>query len=122
MGTGSSMEDIDALFAGSGTQRASASHSHKGGEFFTRGEFKNAVAEFRAALADDPNSPNDHESLGVALCKLGEYTAAIPSLQRALALQPTKETARRFLEEAKGHIKSEGTSRPKNAPWWKFWS
>lgn len=105
MGTGSSIQDIDALFSNADVQRASASHSQKGGEFFTRGDFRSAAAEFRAALQADPSSANDHENLGVALCKLGDYSTAIPSLQKALDLQPSKQTAKKFLEEAKGHTK-----------------
>jgi tetratricopeptide (TPR) repeat protein len=94
-------DDIDRLFDGLDAQQDSAGHSHKGGEYFMMGDFDNAAAEFLAAVEADPGSANDHENLGVTLCKLGRYAEAIPYLETALQLQPDKQTAAEFLSEAR---------------------
>jgi tetratricopeptide (TPR) repeat protein len=48
-----------------------------------------AVAEFRAALADQPGLNGGYLGLGKALVKLGEDEAAIPQLLRYIQLVPT---------------------------------
>ncbi len=101
IGGASSLEEIDALFGGQDAQRESAEHSHKGGEFFMKGDFKKARIEFEAAIKADPNSANGQENLGATLCKLGLYLEAIPHLERALQIQPSKRHAKEFLAEAR---------------------
>lgn len=119
VGGASSPEEIDALFGGSDTQRESAEHSHKGGEFFMKGDFKRARREFEAAVKADPNSANDFENLGATLCKLGLFSEAIPHLEKALRLQPSKATAKEFLAEARS--RASGSTGAATRRWWQFW-
>ena len=51
-------------------------------------EFEQAIAEYRQALALNPNSPIIYNRLGVAYSELKQYDAALDAYQRALALSP----------------------------------
>ena len=51
-------------------------------------EFEQAIAEYRKALALNPNSPIIYNRLGVAYSELKQYDAALDAYQRALALSP----------------------------------
>ena len=52
------------------------------------GRFAEAVAAYRALLADDPENPGTWHNMGVALAETGEPGAALDAFDRALALRP----------------------------------
>ena len=59
--------------------------------------YEDAVERFRAAIAMAPETAKFHAGMGYALYRLGRADAAVESLERALALDPT-------LDEARGHL------------------
>jgi spermidine synthase len=60
--------------------------------------FDEAAGEFRQALARRPDSPDANRNLGTALAAAGHTREAIGYLERAVALAPGNEFARRELE------------------------
>src|SRR5262245_50693164 len=54
------------------------------------GDFKDATACYRRIVAINPESPEAHENLGLALGWQRLYPAAIESFQRALVLRPDR--------------------------------
>jgi len=62
-----------------------------------RRDFAAAAKRYREALALEPCSQQTwyliHNNLGYSLNQLGEYTAAIPYLQRAVEIDPTRANA-----------------------------
>jgi tetratricopeptide (TPR) repeat protein len=58
-----------------------------------------ALAEFRAALSEQPGLTNAYLGLGKALCQQGEYTAALPILQRYITLAPEDPTPHYLLSQ-----------------------
>ena len=53
-----------------------------------RGEFEQAISEYKQAIALNPNFPLIYNRLGVAYAELKQYDAALDAYQRALALSP----------------------------------
>jgi tetratricopeptide (TPR) repeat protein len=58
-----------------------------------------ALAEFRAALNEQPGLANAYLGLGKALYQQGEYTAAVPIIQRYIALAPEDPTPHYLLSQ-----------------------
>jgi tetratricopeptide (TPR) repeat protein len=63
-------------------------HNDLGVAYFARGETGRAAAEFRRALALEPNFPRALANLGDALLAQGETAAAIEAYARARAASP----------------------------------
>jgi Tfp pilus assembly protein PilF len=63
-------------------------HNDLGVAYFARGETGRAAAEFRRALALEPNFPRALANLGDALLAGGEISAAIEAYARARAASP----------------------------------
>ena len=62
--------------------------------------YKSAVRAQRDAVRNDPKLFQAHAELGYALRKTGDYTAALQSYDRALALQPNYAEAIEYRGEA----------------------
>jgi tetratricopeptide (TPR) repeat protein len=58
-----------------------------------------ALSEFRAALSEQPGLTNAYLGLGKALYQQGEYTAALPILQRYITLAPEDPTPHYLLSQ-----------------------
>lgn len=59
-------------------------HTYLGRAYRLGGKLQAAIDECRAAIELDPGFGNPHNDLGAYLIDQGEYSAAIPSLERAL--------------------------------------
>ncbi len=63
--------------------------------------YEDAVERFQAAIALAPETAKFHAGMGYALYRLGRADAAVESLERALALDPTLDEARAHLALAR---------------------
>jgi spermidine synthase len=78
-----------------------AVHNIVGVTLLQEGRFDEAAAEFREALKRRPDSPDANRNLGTALSAAGHTQEAIEYLERAVALSPANEFARRELDETR---------------------
>jgi spermidine synthase len=78
-----------------------AVHNIVGVTLLEEGRFDEAAAEFREALRRRPDSPDANRNLGSALAATGHTREAIEYLEKAVALAPGNEFARRELDEAR---------------------
>lgn len=69
-------------------ERAKA-HFFAGNDHFEAGRFAQARTDYEAALLLVPGRPSVLANLGVTLCRLGEWSAAIERLDAALLADPT---------------------------------
>ena len=69
---------------------------------FGRQEYEQALALYRAHANLVPDDPTVHANTGVTLYFLGRSEEALASLERALQLDPTHETARRLATDLRG--------------------
>lgn len=69
-------------------ERAKA-HFFAGNDHFEAGRFAQARSDYEAALLLVPGRPSVLANLGVTLCRLGEWSAAIERLDAALLADPT---------------------------------
>jgi tetratricopeptide (TPR) repeat protein len=76
-----------------------------GNEYARQRRFPEAIAEFRAALARDPNLALSHRSLATALETTGDARGASEHARRALELDPSLVDARLVLARA---LRAEG--------------
>ena len=74
------------------TERAKA-HFFSGNAHFEAGRLDAARADYEAALALVPGRPSVLANLGVTLCRLGQWPAAIEHLDAALLADPTHRDA-----------------------------
>ena len=79
-------------------QIPTAKLQEKADRFAAAGQFHEAADAYAAVLAVNPDDAQTHANLGATLYHLGRPDDAIASLQRALALDPSLETARSSLE------------------------
>ena len=63
-------------------------HYRDGAAYHNLGEFEQAIAEYKKAIALNPNSPIIYNRLGVAYSELKQYDAALDAYQTVLALSP----------------------------------
>jgi TolB-like protein/Flp pilus assembly protein TadD/predicted Ser/Thr protein kinase len=75
-------------------------HHYHGHYLKARGQFDEALAEYRQAQALDPVSPRITMDLGLELTRKGEYDLAIEQFSNALELQPNFATAHANLGRA----------------------
>lgn len=52
-------------------------------------EYENCIAVIRAAMGENPDSPQPHNLLGIVLEKTGNHSAAMKHFRAAWALDPT---------------------------------
>ena len=74
--------------SGAGKQQQIESHSRQAQEFLRQGKPDQAVAEFRAILALDPNNVDARGNLGVTYFFQSDYAKAAPELRNAIKLRP----------------------------------
>jgi hypothetical protein len=85
---------------------------------YHRGRYEEARARFAEAAASDPGDATAHYELGLALLALQRSDEAAAALERALALAPDLEAARRALVQARreqaagGGVARPGTEEP----------
>jgi protein O-mannosyl-transferase len=68
--------------------------SNRGAAWFRRGNLGMAEADFRAALALNPDYPDVQFNFGLVLARTGKSDEAMSHFRRALELQPAMEEAR----------------------------
>jgi Flp pilus assembly protein TadD len=64
-------------------------HNNLGIALMGQGKTTEAIAEFRAAVELDPESPTAHRNLADALSSAKQYDLAIEEFRRAARLDPT---------------------------------
>ena len=69
---------------------AARDHLQRGYEFYTQGQLDQALAEYDAALAVDPNNAETLYYRGVALIKKGAHEDALAALEHSIQLDPTR--------------------------------
>ncbi|HYB42612.1 MAG TPA: tetratricopeptide repeat protein [Candidatus Methylomirabilis sp.] len=79
---------------------SATAHYNLGVLLVGRGEFAEAAAHYRSALAIEPGFAEAHNNLGVALTELGQRDDAIRHYREALRIKPAYADARRNLEQA----------------------
>ena len=62
--------------------------------------YDEAIAQYRAALEIEPDFAEAHNSLGVALARMGRINEAIAEFQEALRLRPAYPDAQKNLAKA----------------------
>ena len=72
---------------------------------FRRKHYRQALELYRMLLESNPDSASTHADIGVTLYYLDRTEEAIRSLEQALALDPSLETARTNLEEIRKRIR-----------------
>ena len=70
--------------------------------------YREALDLYRTLLEIDPERAATHADIGVSLYYLGRTEEAIRSLERALSLDPTLETARTNLEKIRKRVRESG--------------
>ncbi len=85
-------EEIADLLRQRGGKNLQAAREHldRGNEFYTQGQLDQALAEYDAALAVDPNNAETLYYRGIALVKKGAYDDALAALERSIQLDPTR--------------------------------
>ncbi len=74
-------------------------HLAEAEQLFGQRRYREAIAEYQAALADDPDLESAQLGLGDAYYMLGEYRLAIAHFAESIAIRPTPQ-AFRFLGDA----------------------
>ena len=82
---------------------------------FRRKRYRQALDLFRTLLEIDPERAATHAHIGATLHFLDRTEEAIRSLERALSLDPTLETARTNLEEMRKRVRESGNSSVEEA-------
>jgi len=63
-------------------------HMDRGMEYYERGEYDEAVAEFQAAIELEPDDAGAHRNLGTAYLEQGKYEEAAAAYEKAIELDP----------------------------------
>ena len=63
-------------------------HYQRATTYHDLGEFEQAIAAYKKAIAIDPNSPIIYNKLGVAYSELKQYDAALDAYRKALERCP----------------------------------
>lgn len=61
---------------------------NRGMEFYKKGAIKEAISEFKAAIAIKPDIPEVYNNLGIALRKAGRLEEALSAYKEAIRLKP----------------------------------
>ena len=72
--------------------------------------YRQALELYRTLLENDPDEASTHADIGTTLYYLDRTEEAIRSLERALALDPSLESARNNLEKIRKRIRQQGNS------------
>jgi spermidine synthase len=93
---------LGSAYLGAILPDSDAVHNIVGVTLLEERRFDEAEAEFREALRRRPDSPDANRNLGTALAATGHTREAIEYLEKALALAPGNDFARRELEATRG--------------------
>src|SRR5260370_40044689 len=63
-------------------------HYEAGLQFLDQGKYVDAQERFKAGIAENPNSPEIHNALGLVAIQTGEPRSAVNSFEKALELRP----------------------------------
>ncbi|MBL0742568.1 tetratricopeptide repeat protein [Chryseolinea lacunae] len=69
------------------------------------GQWQEAIEDFNLSLQQNPESVLAEFSIGECLMRLGDYTNAITQFEKALAIDPSHDVSKRFLEKARSLLK-----------------
>ena len=75
--------------------------SRRGNYLFTEGDYEGALQVYRHLVGVMPENAHAHSNLGSALAQLGRMQEAVASFERALAMDPELEAARRNLQQVR---------------------
>lgn len=81
-----------ALLSHAADQKGALAAANQGLQSAQQGQYREAIAAYRRALALDPQLGGLPLNLGLAYFKLGEFQNAIAPLEQAHAQQPTSQT------------------------------
>ena len=76
-----------------GGQGSAGAHNNLGMALASKGQYAEAAAEFRAAIAAEPTSVLAHRNLGNVLSSMGKADEALAAFERAVALNPNDAQA-----------------------------
>ena len=65
-----------------------SSYIERGNEWFAKGEYARAEADFTLAIATDPNQAGSYHNRGLTRYRLGKLEEALADYDRALQLNP----------------------------------
>ena len=75
-------------------------HYNLGNALYDKGDLEGAIAEYRTAISQQPNSPQVHNNLGNALHDKGDLAGAITEYRTAISQQPNYPLAHNNLGSA----------------------
>jgi len=76
-----------------------AARNELGASLAAQGRIDEAIEQFKAAIAIDPNQPDVHFNLGAMLDQKGRSADAAEQFEIALRLNPVHSAARKALED-----------------------
>jgi tetratricopeptide (TPR) repeat protein len=89
---------VGSAYLGAVVPEEAGVHNDLGIAYASRGQLDAAIAEFRQALALDPDSPQTHWHLGAALAERGALEEAVEHLSTSVQRDPTNVEAKHDLE------------------------
>ncbi|MBV5347705.1 tetratricopeptide repeat protein [Lamprocystis purpurea] len=106
---------------------------NQGAQLIQSGDFAGAQKILNEAIRINPQNAIAHSNIGYVFFKKGEFLAAIPWFEKALALDPGAEGVADCLKECRSHgqlkttcqakpaIQEHAASRSEKKPWWQLW-
>jgi len=79
-------------------------HKNAGNRLFAAGDYAGARREYDAAIQVRPHVAAFHFNRGLCCCQMRDYSAAVPSLQTAISMDPDYGKAFLKLAEAEFHL------------------
>ena len=112
-------------------------HKEKAGDYYSQGEKRQAISEFKKAAEIDPTDPTIFNNIGAIYGELGDYDEALKYLRKAVEIDPDLGFAKRQLKRIQEIVDKESVPQekprlsPKVSPptpeveqpkkkWWQF--